>query len=658
VTGLFDTLLVANRGEIAVRIMRTLRTMGIRSVAVYSEADRRAPYLAEADLAVAIGGPASYLDVERIVAAAVSSGAGGIHPGYGFLAENPDLSRRCAEVGIAFIGPPPEAIALMGDKIRAKATVAAAGVPVVPGGGAAGLTDAELAATATDIGLPVLLKPAAGGGGKGMRRVSDQAELLTAIAAARREAVGAFGDDTLLVERLVSPARHIEVQIFADGYGQVCSLGERECSLQRRHQKIVEESPCLFLDPATRSAMGAAAVEAARACGYVNAGTVEFILPADRLDDFYFMEMNTRIQVEHPVTEAVLGLDLVEWQVRVAAGERIPWAPTGPAPRGHAVEARVYAEDPRRGFLPATGTVLRLAEAGALDHVRVDSALQVGSVIGPDYDPMLAKVIAWGDDRPAALTRLGTALAATLVLGVTTNVGFLRRLVAHPDVVAGRLDTDLVEAIATEVAGPAAPADVVATAALLQPLLARPPGPTVDPWDLADGWRVNGQADTTSRWQVDGEVVDAVLANGGVAVGDGGPAEARADLVGDDVVVEVGGISTRYAFATDGDSLWLGRNGDGWHLTELRETVDHSRLSTSGAGTLRSPMPGTVLAVYVGPGETVRAGQPLMTVEAMKMEHVIAAPVDGSVGEILVKAGDSVRLDQALAVVNPPVPVS
>ena len=408
---MFDTVLVANRGEIAVRIMRTLRAMGIRSVAVYTDPDRDAAHVEAADLAVAIGPATAYLDVDRIVGAAVSSGAGALHPGYGFLSENPELARRSAAAGVVFIGPPPDAIEAMGDKINAKRMVTAAGVPVVPGRGQAGLTDAELAAAALDIGLPVLLKPAAGGGGKGMRRVDDPADLAGAIASARREALGGFGDATLLVERYVARPRHIEVQIFADTHGQVCALGERECSLQRRHQKIVEEAPSILLDDRTRSSIGAAAVAVAKSCGYVGAGTVEFIVSADRPDEFFFMEMNTRLQVEHPVTEAVLGLDLVELQLRVAAGERLPWPEAAPVPNGHAIEARVYAEDPRRDFLPAAGTVLGLTEPSALPQVRVDSALKVGTTIGTSYDPMLAKVVAWGRDRPEALARLRAALA-------------------------------------------------------------------------------------------------------------------------------------------------------------------------------------------------------------------------------------------------------
>jgi acetyl-CoA/propionyl-CoA carboxylase biotin carboxyl carrier protein len=654
---MFQSVLIANRGEIAVRIIRTLRAMGIRSVAVYSEPDRAARHVEEADVAVPIGPPGAYLDTARMVDAALSCGAEAIHPGYGFLAENPELARRCQAEGVVFVGPPPEAIEMMGNKINAKRAVAGAGVPVVPGRGEAGLDDEQLAAAALEIGLPVLFKPASGGGGKGMRRVDSPDGLAASIAAARREAIGAFGDPNLLVERFIPGPRHIEVQVFADTHGQVFSLGERECSLQRRHQKIVEESPSVLLDAATRAAMGSAAIATAKACGYVGAGTVEFMVSAKRPDEYFFMEMNTRLQVEHPVTEAVLSLDLVEWQLRVAAGELLPWGAGVPPRRGHAVEARVYAEDPRRGFLPATGTVMRLSEPAGRPHVRVDSGLREGTTVGPDYDPLLAKVVAWGEDRRQALSRLAAALAATQILGVTTNVGFLRRLVEHDDVVAGRIDTELVERIAAGLLGPGAPAEVVAAAAVLAGLLSQPTGRVVDPWDLPDGWRPQGPAEIATQWRVDGQVVDAAVVHlpdgvwqaraGGVS-----PQPARAWLMGAYLVIEMGGVTRRYSVAVDGDAFWLGLDGEAWVLTRLRETIDRTGPVGAGLGRLTSPMPGTVLAVHVTSGERVRAGQPLVAVEAMKMEHVVVAPVDGVVTEILVKPGQSVALDQPVAVVR------
>ena len=652
---MFESVLVANRGEIAVRVIDTLRRMGIRSVAVFTDVDRNGLHVAAADEAVGIGPPSAYLDIDRIVAAALSAGAGALHPGYGFLSENPALARRCEEAGIVFVGPPPAAIEAMGDKINAKRAVAAAGVPVVPGRDQAGLSDSELEAAALEIGLPVLLKPSAGGGGKGMRLVSEPGDLAHSIAESRREAAGAFGDSTILVERYMARPRHIEVQVFADTHGAVVSLGERECSLQRRHQKIVEEAPSPLLDESAREAMGASAVAAARACGYVGAGTVEFIVPGDSPGKYFFMEMNTRLQVEHPVTESVLGLDLVEWQLRVAAGEHLPWPDQGsvPRPRGHAIEARVYAEDAGRGFLPANGTVLSLLEPRRLDHVRVDSALRRGSVIGTEYDPMLAKVVAWGADRADALRRLHQALTSTAILGITTNVGFLARLVSHPAVVAGDLDTDLVERIAPDLEPDPVPRTVLGAAAQLEKLLGLASHLAGDPW-AADGWRMTGVAPRTTRWRVAGIEHETTI-EGDVIVVDGKePLPATARLLGPGrLQVEWGGGATStLEWAVDGDTYWLSEAGDTWSLTAQRETIDRAGPAASTDGRVTSPMPGTILDVYVANGDSVVAGQPLVTVGAMKMEHVVAAAIDGTVGSLLVRAGDSVALDQVLAVID------
>lgn len=487
---MFDTVLVANRGEIAVRVIRTLRSLGVRSVAVFSDADADARHVREADTAVRIGpAPAaeSYLSVERLLEAAARTGAQAVHPGYGFLAENAAFARACEEAGLVFIGPSADAIALMGDKIRAKETVRAAGVPVVPGG-----RDPELAEAARELGAPVLLKPSAGGGGKGMRLVRDLSLLEEEIAAARREARASFGDDTLLVERWIDRPRHIEIQVLADGHGNVVHLGERECSLQRRHQKIIEEAPSVLLDDGTRAAMGEAAVQAARSCGYRGAGTVEFIVPGGDPTQYYFMEMNTRLQVEHPVTELVTGLDLVEWQLRVAAGERLGFAQEELRLTGHAVEARICAEDPARGFLPSGGTVLLLDEPQG-DGVRTDSGLTEGTEVGSLYDPMLSKVIAYGPDRETALRKLRSALAETVTLGVPTNAGFLRRLLAHPAVVAGELDTGLVERVVDELVDTDVPEEVyeAAAAVRLQALKPRAEGWT-DPFSVPSGWRLGG----------------------------------------------------------------------------------------------------------------------------------------------------------------------
>jgi len=463
----FDTVLVANRGEIAVRVIRTLRALGIRSVAVYSDADAGARHVADADLAYRLGpAPAreSYLSIDRMVAACRATGARAVHPGYGFLSENAAFAGALAEAGITFIGPPPNAIATMGDKITAKKTVAAFGVPVVPGVAAPGLTDAELIDAAAGIDYPILVKPSAGGGGKGMRVVERPEDLGPALISARREAAASFGDDTLFLERFVLRPRHIEVQVLADSHGNVVHLGERECSLQRRHQKVIEEAPSPLLDAATRARIGAAACDTARSVDYAGAGTVEFIVSAERPGDFFFMEMNTRLQVEHPVTELVTGLDLVEWQIRVAAGQRLPFTQEDIQLTGHAVEARVYAEDPGREFLPTGGRVLALIEPAG-PGVRVDSGLRTGTVVGSDYDPMLSKVIVHAATREQAVAGLDRALAQTGVLGVQTNIAFLRRLLADEDVRRGHLDTSLLDRIAADYRPAAAPAAAFLAAA-------------------------------------------------------------------------------------------------------------------------------------------------------------------------------------------------
>ncbi|MBO0851766.1 MAG: ATP-grasp domain-containing protein, partial [Pseudonocardia sp.] len=547
---MFDTVLVANRGEIAVRVVRTLRGLGVRSVAVFSDADAGARHVAEADVAVHIGPtPAarSYLNINALVDAAVRTRAQAIHPGYGFLSENAEFARACERAGLVFVGPPAAAIEAMGDKIRAKVTVAAAGVPVVPGGGAPGQSDGELAAIAREIGCPVLLKPSAGGGGKGMRLVRAEGELADAIAGARREARNGFGDDTLLVERFVADPRHIEIQVLADAHGTVLHLGERECSLQRRHQKIIEEAPSPLLTARQRERMGAAAVDAARAVGYTGAGTVEFIVPGADPDDHFFMEMNTRLQVEHPVTELVTGLDLVELQLRVAAGERLPIAQRDVTLDGHAVEARIYAEtvsikDGARGFLPTGGKVLALHEPEG-PGIRVDSSLRPGLQVGGAYDPMLAKVIAHGPDRQTALRRLDGALVDTVTLGVPTNVAFLRALLRRPEVVAGELDTGLVERALPELVDGRIPEPVYAVAALRRLLALEPTsGRARDPWDIPGGWRLGEPAWSTWRFELAGhEPVDVRVRGRAdaaeVAVGDGEPVACSLRADGEELVL-------------------------------------------------------------------------------------------------------------------------
>ncbi|MET8566648.1 acetyl/propionyl/methylcrotonyl-CoA carboxylase subunit alpha [Streptomyces sp. NPDC004783] len=665
---MFDTVLVANRGEIAVRVIRTLRSLGVRSVAVYSDADADARHVREADTAVRIGpAPAaeSYLSVERLLDAAARTGAQAVHPGYGFLAENAGFARACEEAGLVFIGPPADAIALMGDKIRAKETVQEAGVSVVPGSSGSGLTDGQLADAARGIGMPVLLKPSAGGGGKGMRLVRDEAVLADEIAAARREARASFGDDTLLVERWIDRPRHIEIQVLADGHGNVVHLGERECSLQRRHQKVVEEAPSVLLDEATRAAMGEAAVQAARSCGYRGAGTVEFIVPGGDPSQYYFMEMNTRLQVEHPVTELVAGVDLVEWQLRVAAGERLGLAQEDVRLTGHAVEARLCAEDPARGFLPSGGTVLALHEPEG-DGVRTDSGLSEGTEVGSLYDPMLSKVIAYGPDRETALRKLRAALAGTVTLGVQTNAGFLRRLLAHPAVVAGDLDTGLVERDVDTLVPDEVPVEVYAAAALLRHAALAPAARTAgwsDPFDAPDGWRMGGErAWTPHHLRVPGRDPVTVRVrstpDGGLEVlPDGAPRPLAASAVtpsghGHRYAVRLDGVSHTFTALPDG--TWLGRDGDAWQVRDHDPVAASlNRAAHAGADSLTAPMPGTVTVVKVAVGDEVAAGQSLLVVEAMKMEHVISAPHAGTVAELDVAPGTTVAMDQVLAVIAP-----
>ena len=654
---MFDAVLIANRGEIAVRIIRTLRRMGIRSVAVYSDADAGARHVLAADVAVRIGpAPAasSYLSADRILDAAAATGAQAVHPGYGFLAENAAFARACAAAGLVFIGPSPQAIETMGDKIRAKHTVAAAGVPVVPGCAQAGLSDADLIRAAGQVGYPLMVKPSAGGGGKGMRLVPEPDGLAAALASARREAATAFGDDTLFIERFVPDPRHIEAQVLADGFGTTLHLGERECSLQRRHQKIIEEAPSPLLDEAARQRIGVAAAETARAVAYTGAGTVEFIVASAAPAEFFFMEMNTRLQVEHPVTELVTGLDLVEQQLRVAAGERLSFTQGDVTLTGHAVEARLYAEDPARGFLPTGGRALLVREPSG-DGIRVDSSLAEGAEISSAYDPMLSKVIAWGADRASALARLDHALAANVVLGVRTNGSFLRALVTDPDVRAGRLDTGLIERHLGSLVEPAEPGDLLLAYALGRLLEMRPA--TDDPWDVLDGWRLAGSAEIS--WTVSTPAggtrvlrVTGTPRGARVGVDAEPPVAAAASPADDGFTLTAGGTTRPVRMVADGLARWLWLDGAAHVVTELpAETL--ARGAASADADIRSPMPGTVIAVSASPGEAVRLGQVIMIVEAMKMEHSLRAPFDGIVTDLLARAGQQVKLDELLARLDP-----
>lgn len=654
---MFDTVLVANRGEIAVRIFRTLRKLGIRSVAVYSDADANSLHVRDADVAIRLGpAPAaeSYRNIDRILAAAVETGAQAIHPGYGFLSENAEFAKACFAAGFTFIGPPVHAIEVMGDKIRAKRSVIAAGVPVVPGRTDLTMTDDDLVAAAAEVGFPVLVKPSAGGGGKGMHLVSDPAGLANALVSARREAKLSFGDDTLFLERYVLRPRHIEVQVLADNHSNVIHLGERECSLQRRHQKVIEEAPSPVIDAETRERLGAAAIEVARSVGYSGVGTVEFISPGDSPGEFFFMEMNTRLQVEHPVTEMITGVDLVEQQLLAAAGEKLQLRQADIRFNGHAVEARVYAEDADRGFLPTGGTALVVREPYG-SGVRVDSSLLEGGVIGTIYDPMLAKVISWAPDRASALKKLDSALADLVVLGVTTNTSFLRRLITDDAVRAGDLDTGLIERRLDELTGRATPPGVYIAWVLSRLLNLEPVSKIVDPWSIPSGWRVGGAIET--RWRVgttDEPVVVGVTGDptGATVRVNDAIYEASARKAAGGLQLTIEGRTERVRIAHDGDTTWLAIDGATYSLREL--PPERRRGAAASASTeIRSPMPGSVVAVHVEAGERVTKGTPLIVVEAMKMEHTLVAPSDGIVGDLLARTGDQVKVDQPLLTVTP-----
>lgn len=677
------TVLVANRGEIACRVIRSLRVAGIRSVAVYSDADADALHVRMADAAVRLGpAPASqsYLDIDKVIAACRETGAQAVHPGYGFLSENPRFARALDEAGLIFVGPPASAIEAMGDKITAKAAVSARDVPTVPGISRPGLTDEDLIAGADEVGYPVLVKPSAGGGGKGMRRVERTEDLRAALESSRRESASAFGDDALFLERFVDTPRHIEVQILADTHGTVIHLGERECSLQRRHQKVIEEAPSPLLDEVTRQRIGAAACDAARSVGYVGAGTVEFIVSAHAPDEFFFMEMNTRLQVEHPVTEMVTGVDLVDWQVRIAAGEELGLRQEDITLTGHAIEARVYAEDPAKGFLPTGGTVLGLSEPEG-SGIRVDSGLRVGTIVGSDYDPMLGKVIAHGADRAEALARLDAALAGTQILGLRTNIDFCRFLLSRPEVVAGDLDTGLLDrSVDGYVATPAPEGALVAVAMhRIEERWARVPASRRGPWDVPNGWRVGGRAEVWTR--VDsGPGSDAVTVglrgtpdDAEVSITDatiGSTAEpsvaarhrARVARDGASLRLTVDGTQQRWTVVrsrgsrTGGtatpDTYWVAGAGGTWDL-RLLPLID-SRIHAAGMsdGQILSPMPGSVIACFVADGDEVTAGQNILAVEAMKMEHALPAAIDGVV-RLHARVGEQVPADQLLATIEP-----
>ena len=630
----FRKVLIANRGEIACRVMRTAKRMGIRTVAVYSDADRGALHVKHADESQRIGpAPAaqSYLNIDAILAAAKASGAEAIHPGYGFLSENEDFAAACQRAGVVFIGPTPQAIAAMGDKSAAKRLMEKAAVPLVPGYHGEDQSPALLEKEAARIGFPVLIKPSAGGGGKGMRIVRDKKAFAEALEGARREAKAAFGDERVLIERYLERPRHIEMQVFGDTHGNVVHLFERDCSVQRRHQKVLEEAPAPNFGK--RAEMGAAAVAAGKAIGYTGAGTVEFIAEQD--GRFYFMEMNTRLQVEHPVTEMITGLDLVELQLRVAAGERLPFAQDEVRIHGHAMEARIYAEDPERDFLPSTGRLVHVAFP--LD-ARVDTGVEPGAEISPWYDPMIAKLIVRGEDRAAALAKLVSALRETRIAGVTTNVEFLRRICESDAFANAELDTGLIERHRAELFRPrgAVPHEVLAAAALAElgheentaREQAQRSGDAHSPWHEVDGWRLNEESHHDFVFAVGNEEHRVRLAFG---------AEERRVAIDGQPYATPG---SKAETVRDGASWHVFHEGMRWTLT-LKEELAHQQLDAAG-GSLAAPMPGRVIKLFVEPGRPVKKGEPLLILEAMKMEHTITAPADGTVKEIHYAAGEQV----------------
>jgi 3-methylcrotonyl-CoA carboxylase alpha subunit len=645
----FAKILIANRGEIACRVMRTARRLGIPALAIHTDADRSALHVRLAGEARRVE---SYLDIEAIVAAARAAGAEAIHPGYGFLSENEDFAAACRKAGLVFIGPSAEAIAAMGDKAAAKRLMEKAGVPLVPGYHGDEQDPALLEKEAARIGFPVLIKPSAGGGGKGMRIVPASKEFQGALEAAKREAKSSFGDDRVLIERYLDRPRHIEIQVFGDSKGNVVYLFERDCSVQRRHQKVLEEAPAPGLDSRKRGEMGAAAVAAAKAIGYTNAGTVEFIAEQD--GRFYFMEMNTRLQVEHPVTEMVTGLDLVELQIRVAAGEALPFSQQDLRLEGHAIEARIYAEDPERDFLPATGRLLHVVFPAQGPDVRIDAGVESGDEITPWYDPMIAKLVVRGDDRASALARLRQALAEVEIAGVRTNVAFLRRVAASRAFSGAELDTGLIERNRPEIfpKREAIGTDLLAAATFAELAYeergarerAQASGDPYSPWHRADGWRLNEDSHHDFVF-IEGESAHAIrvhFSGSGLRLAVHGKEHAFAGEPIEDGALSIRLDDRMYRARAlrDGDDWHVFAGGDYRRLTLRRGLPGQDEEGRSGS--LAAPMPGRIVQVMSRPGEAVKKGQPLLILEAMKMEHTITAPTDGVVREIHFAAGEQV----------------
>lgn len=651
---LFSKVLIANRGEIAIRIAKTLHHLGIKSVAVYSKADQDAAHVQFAGQAVLLGETSadSYLNPHAMVQAALDTGAEAIHPGYGFISENVELARACERSGITFIGPNEHALEVMGDKIRSKNHVAQAGVPLVQGVSEPNLSDAELIEATRHMTFPMLIKPSAGGGGKGMHVAESHGELAGQLETARRVARAAFGDDTLLIEQLVQAPRHIEVQVLADTHGNVIHLGERECSLQRRHQKIIEEAPSVLLTQETRNRIGEAAVETAKSVNYVGAGTVEFLVSDTEPDKFYFMEMNTRLQVEHPVTEETTGIDLVEQQIRIAAGEVLALEQQSIVSQGHSIEARVYAETPAAGFMPSTGTVLHLSEPTG-PGVRVDSGLRTGSTIGTEFDPMVAKVIATGRDRAESLARLGLALDQMTILGVNTNLEYLQRLIRDPDVVVGNMDTTLVERRLPNMVFDAPTSQHAQMAARLVHTTTQSPALA---W-RNDGFRVTGSVSPAYQVHTDEEQSQAFQ----IALGTDAKLVA-ADNWHEFIYHDESGTQSVTLIAEapkpEGTRVWMDSNTYTGVLTVLdhRAQVLHTLASLEAEERgvepqVRAPLPGTVTAIHIPDGSRVTAGETVVTIEAMKMEHPLKAPLDGIV-TVHVTDAQQVKLDQNILTVT------
>lgn len=666
-------LLIANRGEIACRVMDTARKLGIATVAVYSDADANARHVRVADEAVHIGPPAaaeSYLLGDKLIAAAKATGAQAIHPGYGFLSENAGFARACRDAGIIFVGPPPEAIDAMGLKDAAKKIMSEAGVPVVPGYQGEKQDVDFLSQQADDIGYPVLIKAVAGGGGKGMRKVEAAKDFKAALEGAKREAAAAFGNDHVLLEKFVTRPRHIEVQVFADSHGNAVHLFERDCSLQRRHQKVVEEAPAPDMPAAVRAAMGDAAVKAAQAIGYVGAGTVEFIVDSSNgitETSFYFMEMNTRLQVEHPVTEMITGTDLVAWQLAVAAGGELPKSQDELSITGHAFEVRLYAEDPAKGFLPATGTLTALDIPHDIPGVRFDTGVEAGDAVSVYYDPMIGKLITHGPDREQALARMRAALAGLKVGGLTTNADFLAHIAAHPEFMAGDVHTGFIEAHLEKLVPPVQVADTTAliVGALFrvhaEARAARTSAAHTDepasPWVHGNAWRLNLTAEDTLYFRHDGEVVGVTIAylpGGGytVTLPDGSARPCSATLSEDNLIaVTVDGHRFSRTVVDDNGLLRIAGAGGVVELA-CHDPGAAAEEGGEGSGAVTAPMPGKVTQVLVAGGEVVEKGQALLILEAMKMEHTITAPIAGTVTSLPFAAGEQVADGATLVVVE------